>query len=57
MDFPDALMRYIFEWDPGKANVNIRRHGIRFDQAATIFHDPQAVSIFDDGHCDTAAGG
>lgn len=43
-------MRYIFEWDPVKATANSRRHGVRFEQAATIFHDPRAVSLFDDAH-------
>ena len=46
-------MRYVFEWDPDKAHGNQRRHGIRFDQAATVFHDPHALSIFDDDHSHT----
>jgi uncharacterized DUF497 family protein len=27
---------YEFEWDPAKALVNIGKHGVTFDDAATI---------------------
>lgn len=40
-------MRYYFEWDPRKAKENLRKHGVSFERAATIFLDPHAVSIFD----------
>lgn len=43
-------MRYIFEWDPQKAKENLRKHRIGFERAATIFRDPQALSIFDITH-------
>ena len=36
-----------FEWDPEKAASNIRKHGISFDEAVTVFKDPLAF-IFDD---------
>jgi uncharacterized protein len=36
-----------FEWDPGKAQSNIRKHGVSFDEAVTVFKDPLAL-IFDD---------
>jgi len=36
-----------FEWDRHKAAINIRRHGVSFDEASTVFDDPLA-SIFDD---------
>jgi uncharacterized DUF497 family protein len=36
-----------FEWDPQKAASNIRKHGISFDEAVTVFKDPLAF-IFDD---------
>ena len=36
-----------FEWDPAKAKSNIRKHGISFDEAVTVFKDPLAL-IFDD---------
>lgn len=43
-------MRYIFAWDPIKAKDNLRNHRISFERAATVFHDPQALSIFDTAH-------
>ena len=39
-----------FEWDPAKAASNLRKHGIDFDLAATVFRDPLALSIRDDDH-------
>jgi len=36
-----------FEWDPAKAAGNIRKHGVSFDEAVTVFRDPLAF-IFDD---------
>ena len=32
-----------FEWDPNKAKTNIEKHGIGFEEAATVFADEQAV--------------
>jgi uncharacterized DUF497 family protein len=46
-------LQYNFEWDPGKAKTNIRKHKISFEQAATIFRDPRAISIYDDEHSDS----
>lgn len=43
-------MHYDFEWDPSKATSNLRKHGIGFDQAVTVFRDPRAVSVFDEAH-------
>jgi len=36
-----------FEWDRRKAAANLRKHGVSFDEASTVFHDPLA-RIFDD---------
>jgi uncharacterized DUF497 family protein len=36
-----------FEWDPEKAAGNVRKHGVSFDEAVTVFKDPLAF-IFDD---------
>jgi uncharacterized protein len=41
---------YSFEWNPKKAEENLRKHSISFVRAATIFHDPNAVSTFDIEH-------
>ena len=39
---------YEFEWDPGKALSNLRKHGVSFDQAATVFLDALALTVYDD---------
>lgn len=39
-----------FEWDPKKAAVNNRKHGVTFQEAATVFGDPQAVTFADIDH-------
>jgi len=36
-----------FEWNTEKAATNLRKHGVSFDEASTVFGDPLAV-IFDD---------
>jgi uncharacterized DUF497 family protein len=36
-----------FLWDPRKADSNLRKHGVAFDEALTVFNDPLAF-IFDD---------
>ena len=37
-----------FEWDPRKAANNIRKHGVRFAEAATVFEDDAALTMPDD---------
>jgi uncharacterized DUF497 family protein len=39
-----------FEWDAGKAAANRRKHGVSFEEAATVFDDPHAISIADAAH-------
>ena len=41
---------YEFEWDPAKALANARKHGVTFDQAATVFLDAWALTVFDTEH-------
>ncbi len=40
----------IFEWDPFKAKQNRRRHRVSFEEAATVFGDPLAVTYHDPDH-------
>lgn len=37
----------LFEWDDEKAEANIKKHGISFDEATTSFKDYNAI-VFDD---------
>ncbi len=39
-----------FEWDPAKARVNLRKHAVNFEEAATVFGDPLSVTIGDPLH-------
>jgi len=39
-----------FEWDPGKARRNLRKHGVSFDEAVTAFYDPLSATFDDPDH-------
>jgi len=39
-----------FEWDPHKAEKNHKKHGVTFQEAATVFADPLAVTFQDPDH-------
>ena len=41
-----------FEWDPEKAEENLRSHGVAFTEAQTVFGDPLVVTIRDPDHSD-----
>ena len=43
-------MGYIFEWDPVKAEANVRKHGVTFDEASTVFGDPLNLLMADPDH-------
>ena len=44
------LYNYNFEWDPEKAKTNRKKHKISFEHGATVFKDPQAITIYDVDH-------
>lgn len=37
-----------FLWDPSKAQSNAHKHDITFDQAATVFLDALALTVYDE---------
>ena len=39
-----------FEWDPTKAEVNLRKHKVSFEDAQSVFSDERALLIDDPGH-------
>lgn len=41
-------MQYNFEWDPAKNQLNAAKHGVTFEQAAWVFKDPMAMTIYDE---------
>jgi len=42
-----------FEWNLLKAEKNIRKHGVSFDEARSVFFDEFAMQFFDQEHSDT----
>ena len=43
-------MKSNFEWDENKAEKNIRKHGISFQEAATVFQDEFSLTFNDPAH-------
>lgn len=39
-----------FEWNPDKANLNLKKHGVSFNKASTVFNDPLSVTFPDPDH-------
>ena len=39
-----------FEWDRTKAEWNVKRHRLSFDEAVTVFYDPLAATFDDPVH-------
>jgi hypothetical protein len=44
-----------FEWDAKKAAANLRRHGVSFEEATTVFGDRLAKTYEDPDHSDREA--
>jgi uncharacterized DUF497 family protein len=42
-----------FEWDEIKAAANVRKHGVTFETASTVFLDPQLLTTADLAHSET----
>ncbi len=39
-----------FEWNPRKARLNLKKHGVSFEEAETLFDDPNARVIIGPDH-------
>lgn len=39
-----------FEWDEKKNEINIKKHGVSFEEASTTFYDDLAIIIPDEKH-------
>jgi uncharacterized DUF497 family protein len=39
-----------FEWDDRKEKANIKKHGVSFEEARTVFYDENAIRFFDPDH-------
>ncbi len=42
-----------FDWDQDKAKSNLQKHGITFEEAATVMRDPRAMNMFDPDHSES----
>lgn len=42
----------IYEWNLTKAKTNVRKHGVSFEEAASVFLDPLAITYPDPDHSD-----
>jgi len=38
-----------FEWDDAKAETNLKKHGVTFEEASTVFDDPNALDALRSG--------
>lgn len=43
-------MSYTFDWDPAKASANLKKHGVSFEEAVTVFADPLSLNMPDPLH-------
>ena len=41
-----------YEWDPVKAAANAKKHRVTFEEAASVFLDPSALTFSDPDHSD-----
>ena len=41
-----------FEWDKRKEATNIRKHGVSFHEASTVFLDPLSMTFYDPDHAE-----
>jgi uncharacterized protein len=41
-----------FSWDRVKATGNLKKHGVSFEEAQSVFYDDFAVQFFDEDHSD-----
>lgn len=39
-----------FEWNSGKSAAKIKKHGVSFEEAQSVFYDEFAVQFFDEEH-------
>jgi len=46
----EQRLGYTFEWDPVKARSNLRKHGVSFNEATSVFADPLSILMADPDH-------
>ncbi len=53
MDIQYEFNGDLFVWDAAKAERNLKKHGVRFEQAVTVFADPLFVLMDASRHGET----
>ena len=48
-------MAFRFEWNPRKASANLKKHGVSFAEATTVFRDPLSITVSDPDHSESEA--
>jgi len=43
-------MKVSIEWDPVKAETNLKKHQVSFEEASTVFDDPLFITFLDVAH-------
>ena len=49
-DRPYNVQMIKFDWDPAKAASNLRKHGVSFEEAQSVFYDEFAIQFYDEPH-------
>lgn len=44
------MMNDSFEWNPEKAEANLNKHGVSFEEAASVFYDTLSLTVSDAAH-------
>ena len=47
-----CMLELAFEWDSKKDTANIKKYGVSFEEARTVFFDESAIQFFDPDHSD-----
>jgi uncharacterized DUF497 family protein len=42
-----------FEWDDIKAQGNLQKHGVTFEEARSVFYDENAIQFWDEDHSES----
>lgn len=50
IDHPYNVQMIKFDWDPAKAASNLRKHGVSFEEAQSVFYDELAIQFYDEPH-------
>ena len=46
-------MELLFDWDADKAEANLKKHEVSFQEAKTVFNDPLLITFPDEEHLET----